>query len=90
MRLKSEHILMSIVAAGQGIFTILFALIVFIFNSVKDEVKLASVSVQELNNKLAVVITRIEYQDKTINEYNERIRRIEELKNENKSRKRSQ
>ncbi len=77
---------MSIVAAGQGIFTILFALIVFIFNSVKDEVKLASVSVQELNNKLAVVITRIEYQDKTINEYNERIRRIEELKNENKSR----
>ncbi len=86
MRLKSEHILMSIVAAGQGIFTILFALIVFIFNSVKDEVKLASVSVQELNNKLAVVITRIEYQDKTINEYNERIRRIEELKNENKSR----
>ncbi len=81
---------MSIVAAGQGIFTILFALIVFIFNSVKDEVKLASVSVQELNNKLAVVITRIEYQDKTINEYNERIRRIEELKNENKSRKRSQ
>ncbi len=90
MRLKSDHMLMSVVAAGQGIFTILFALIVFIFNSVKDEVKSASVSIQELNSKLAIVITRIEYQDKAINEHNERLRRIEGFKNEIESRKRSQ
>lgn len=87
MRLKGEHLMITAIAVGQGVFTILFALIVFIFNNVKDDVKLASISVQELNNKLAVVVTRIEYQDKAILEHNERLRKIEENKNENKSRK---
>jgi len=51
--------------------TVIGSLGLIILNSMKDEMKMGSKSVEKLNVKIAVVIERIEYHD-------ERIKRLEE------------
>lgn len=72
----NSDIIIIVLTVGQVIFTLLSGLIAYIFYTVKDDVRAATRSIQELNVQLAVIVERVEHQGRSLVELNDKIKKI--------------
>lgn len=63
-----------VMAVGQVVFTVISGLILYIFHDIKETVITATRSIQELNIKIAVIITKQESQAEALEDLYEQVK----------------